>query len=107
MPRRAAVIMVQRRARALSPALAASIPNSIVRLLVSRMKVMIATFVMLWKGLGQLGVALRRNPYATRQAAKVAVSAMMKSHIAIFFAGTEKAGPAVRPVVGPPIVASA
>src|SRR5438094_767534 len=32
---------------------------------------------------------------------------MMNSHIAIFFAGTENAGSAVRPAVGPPIVKSA
>src|ERR1700722_9283586 len=58
----AAVIMVQRRALALSPALAASMAKSMVRLLVTRIKVMIATLVMLWNGLGQLGVALRRKP---------------------------------------------
>jgi len=44
------------------------------------------------KGVGQFGLPFRRNPYATRTAAKVAASAMMKSHIAIFFAGTENAG---------------
>ena len=58
----AAVIKVQRRAPDLSPALAALIPSSIVKLLVTRMSVISATLVMLWKGLGQLGVALRINP---------------------------------------------
>src|SRR5438445_13578026 len=103
----AAVRKVQRSADDLSPALAALTPSSIVKLLVTRMSVISATLVILWKGLGQWGVALRINPKATRHAAKVAVSAMMNSHIAIFFAGTENAGPAVRPAVGPPIVKSA
>ena len=54
--------MVQRKAPALSPALAVWTPISMVRLLVSRMKVITATLTMLWKGRGQSGVALRRNP---------------------------------------------
>src|SRR5713226_9664534 len=89
---RAAVIMIQRKAPALSPARAERRPISMVKLLVTRMKVISATLVMLWNGLGQLGVALRRNPYANRHAAKVAVSAMMNSHMASFLVGTENAG---------------
>jgi hypothetical protein len=78
-----------------------------VKLLVRRIKVITATLVMLWKGLGQLRVALRINPYAKRQAAKVAVSAMMNNHIASFFVGTENTGPTVRLAEGPSIVKSA
>ena len=40
----------------------ASSPNNIVKLLVSRMKVISATLVMLWKGLGQSTDPLRTNP---------------------------------------------
>ena len=54
--------MVQRKAPALSPFRADCMPISMVKLLVSRMKVMIATLVMLGNGRGQLGVALRVNP---------------------------------------------
>src|SRR5512133_1622429 len=90
-----AVIMVQRKAAGLSPALAARTPSNIVKLLVTRMKVIniaLRTVGENLKGVGQFGLPFRRNPYATRTAAKVAASAMMKSHIAIFFAGTENAG---------------
>ena len=59
---RTAVIMVQRKAAALSPARAERSPISMVKLLVRRMKVISATFVMLWKGLGQFTVPLRTNP---------------------------------------------
>src|SRR5439155_2430001 len=54
-----------------------------------------------------VGSGVADKSIGPRHAAKVAVSAMMNSHIAIFFAGTENAGPAVRPAVGPPIVKSA
>ena len=57
----AAVIIVQRKAPALSPALAAATPSSMVKLLVSRMKVISATLVMLWKGLGQFGSAVAQE----------------------------------------------
>src|SRR5579871_6478320 len=70
------------------------------------MNVMIATLTKLWNGLGQFGVALRMKPYATRHPANVAVSAMMNSHIAIFFAGIEKAGFSITPEC-PPIATSA
>src|ERR1700727_12145 len=76
-----------------------------VRLLVRRMNVIRATLVMLWKGRGQSGVALRINPYATRHPAKVAVSAMMNSHIAIFLAGTENVGSAIAPALERPSIA--
>src|SRR5579863_2698196 len=91
----AAVIMVQRKAPALSPAFAARMPISIVRLLVTRMSVItmaLSTVGENLKGVGQLGVPLRKKPYATRHPANVAESAMMNSHIAIFLAGTEKVG---------------
>src|SRR6266849_5216835 len=48
-----AVIIVQRKAPALSPARAARNPISIVKLLVKRMNVISATLVMLWNGLRQ------------------------------------------------------
>ena len=35
---------------------------------------------------------MRKKPYATRHPANVAVSAMINSHIAIFFAGMENVG---------------
>src|SRR6266481_9680640 len=104
---RAAVIMVQRKAAALFPARAACNPINIVKLLVKRTKVISATLVMLWNGLGQSADPLRKNPYATRHAAKVMVSAIMKSHIASFFVGIENAGPTDRPVACPSRVESA
>ncbi len=56
-----AVIMVQRKAPALSPTLAAWTPSSMVKLLVRRMKVMIATLVMLWKGRGPVRSAIAQE----------------------------------------------
>src|SRR6202453_5419378 len=103
----AAVIMIQRKALALSPARASRRPVRMVKLLVRRMTVIRATLVMMWKGRGQSAVPLRRNPYATRQAAKVMVSAIMNSHIANFLVGIEKGGSMVRPVGGAPLVKSA
>ena len=49
-----AVIMVQRKAPALSPIWADCPPISMVKLLVRRMKVINATLATPWKGLGQL-----------------------------------------------------
>src|SRR2546425_10981499 len=57
-----AVISVQRKAPDLSCAFAARTPNSMVKLLVRRMKVIRETFTMLWNGLGQLGEPLRKKP---------------------------------------------
>src|SRR5260370_39710089 len=68
---RAAVIMIQRKPPALSPARAERSPINMVKLLVRRMKVISATLVMLGNGLGQLGVTLRGKPEATRQEARV------------------------------------
>src|ERR1700677_4345030 len=103
----AAVIMIQRNYLALSTARASRRPISMAKLLVRRMTVISATLLMLWKGGGQSAVPLRRNPYATRQAAKVMVSAIMNSHIANFLVGIEKGGSIVRPVEDAPMVKSA
>ena len=56
------MIMVQRKALSLFPARASRSAISMVKLLVRRMKVMMATLVMLWKGRGQLAVPFRKNP---------------------------------------------
>src|SRR5579864_2900661 len=93
-----AVIRVQRKAPALLPSFAFRIAMSMVRLLLTRMKVMtmaLSTVGENLKGVGQFGVPLRRKPYATRHPANVAVSAMMNNHIAIFFAETENVGSAM------------
>src|SRR4029077_2612202 len=74
----------------LSSALAATRAMSMVRLLVSMMRVITATLVMLWKGRGHWGVALRTKEEAATQAAKVITSDMMNSHMANFVEGMTK-----------------
>jgi hypothetical protein len=60
-----------------------------IRLLVTSMTVITSTLMIVdeWYGLGQFGVAFRKNPYATRHAANVMMSEMMNSHIASLIAG--------------------
>jgi hypothetical protein len=73
-----------------------------VKLLVTNTNVMIMAFNTVGenlKGVGQFGVALRKNPYATRQAANVIVSEMMNSHIAIFLDGIENGDDPTPPTV--------
>ena len=56
------MIMIQRKALSLFPARASRSAISMVKLLVRRTTVIVATLTMLWKGRGQLAVPLRRNP---------------------------------------------
>jgi hypothetical protein len=61
-----------------------------VKLLVTRMKVITIVLTTVGKnlnGVGQLREPLRKKPYATRHVAKVAASAIRKSHIANFLLG--------------------
>src|ERR1700751_111211 len=105
-----AVITVQRKAPLRLPSLASRTPRNMVRLLLIRMNVMTMAFTIVGKnlnGVGQLMEPLRRNPYATRHAAKVAASAMMNSHIASFFVGRAKGDDLGCPIVWSFIVRSA
>src|SRR3974390_2063007 len=89
----ATVMKVQRMPPALSPDFAARTENNMVKLLVTRMKVISITLTMLGENLngsGQSGLAFFTYPYAKRTAPNVIASAMMNSHMTSFLDGIAK-----------------
>src|SRR3954462_6308519 len=89
----ATVTKVQRSAPDLLPNFVSLTAISIVRLLVTKMKVMIITLMMLGenlKGVGKFGVASRRYPYPYRTAPNVTASESMNNHMTSFLEAIAK-----------------